>query len=1140
MAGWTGFPATLGADLQSYVFASQIPRAIRERYWAAGTKSWPQGNFEWSSGTITSATDNGDGSYTLNHASDGTAASRWYNFTGHAPTPANYDLIVDDLYDETIVIHLKIYGSTSTTLKVDSSSDHILVDLATGAFLYPNLTTADILTSLAGRTYHIIQRGGEWWAERWLQWPNDQEQWVGTALVAGALQPVTLLTSSGTTATATVTGHQFLTGDSVTIAGATSTNSRFNGTFSVTVVDADTFTYTLAGTDDPTAGGTITASEPHVGAHDTSASYPDGDWATGFSLMVNGSDGLLKRITLTDNSTTNLLFTRNSYTVSGQYAVMAANNTLGHPSKYRFYNAIDALCGTNDMHSLANPFSGPVFAWYNSRFDNYWTRLPTNPTDTLGATKLPASSVTLLDSSGLSYSQACFDIDVWTDSTDTHNPPDKNYTPDMWRTIRGWQIALENLATNTPESSKFVKAQSYDGAKAIPAFVCATMFEAAGVNAVRGNTTTLTGSSINTNVSTSFFAYYPHNVYWAVVDNTEAVVSAGTGSVANVAGTVVLSKDTGSFAAGETSQQVVISKGWTRNYPNEFMYMRDKKCWIPSPDAVTGNPVTPPTSTYPGTWYNRPKSTKYKEAGASGFVADANGFRTFVDGQFARYSGDNWNDPTAVDPRNGDAVLTSDTHGFHSYYDNFYEGTKDDAAQAAIVASMSGTVTRAESMYIEDNSKNWWPGGYYDAGSVSALGGTGNGSSSTTELNDTTKAGSNIWNTISSGVGGMLDNIIKVTISGTDYYRRISAHPANGPDVFWAEALPASALGNAYLVRWPKFEMNLWKGLTLHMTYPDGSTHDVTITANDDQRIFFTDLGTAPPVGTTYRIQFTNQIQLPAPGGVWQWQASTSSWIIPTGNDPRTGVAWKSDQSANLPTRYTNYGRYMKGDYVALVFDQLQAVCNALIHTKATAAWSGQGHNNYKFGQDNGNVVFSNGSTGAQDRAKSNYAAFVGGSNNAPFACSYTKSKCNGGGSIACYDYAVGRRYCYGTASISVVNQSSQNDWYVQAEIAADPSTGGWPGQSPSASCPTIAVWDDMGDGVLLDEWHLYSSDIASNSTSRVSGTACGDTGLSTPTDIGPAAPLCPTDCAWYQGWVGNPNGITVFKYNNGSGFHYY
>lgn len=66
---------------------------------------------------------------------------------------------------------------------------------------------------------------------------------------------VTSITRSGSTATATVTAHGYVTGNKVNVQGAGQT--EYNGVFTVTVVDANTFTYTVTGTPVTPATGTI-------------------------------------------------------------------------------------------------------------------------------------------------------------------------------------------------------------------------------------------------------------------------------------------------------------------------------------------------------------------------------------------------------------------------------------------------------------------------------------------------------------------------------------------------------------------------------------------------------------------------------------------------------------------------------------------------------------------------------------------------------------------------------------------------------------------------------------------------------------------------------------------------------------------
>jgi hypothetical protein len=71
-----------------------------------------------------------------------------------------------------------------------------------------------------------------------------------------ATATLTSLTSSGTVATATLNGHGFITGDSVTIDGASP--AGYNGTFTVTGYTTNSFTYTVVSGLSTPATGTIT------------------------------------------------------------------------------------------------------------------------------------------------------------------------------------------------------------------------------------------------------------------------------------------------------------------------------------------------------------------------------------------------------------------------------------------------------------------------------------------------------------------------------------------------------------------------------------------------------------------------------------------------------------------------------------------------------------------------------------------------------------------------------------------------------------------------------------------------------------------------------------------------------------------
>jgi hypothetical protein len=73
----------------------------------------------------------------------------------------------------------------------------------------------------------------------------------------GLPKEITALTSISLTATATVPGHGYQTGQSVRISGASP--SGYNGTYNVTFVDPNTFTYTLAASIPTAANGDMTA-----------------------------------------------------------------------------------------------------------------------------------------------------------------------------------------------------------------------------------------------------------------------------------------------------------------------------------------------------------------------------------------------------------------------------------------------------------------------------------------------------------------------------------------------------------------------------------------------------------------------------------------------------------------------------------------------------------------------------------------------------------------------------------------------------------------------------------------------------------------------------------------------------------------
>jgi hypothetical protein len=112
----------------------------------------------------------------------------------------------------------------------------------------------------------------------WYQW-----SW----LTIQATKSVTALTSSGSTAAATVTSHGYSDGDPVLIAGAD--QAGYNGTFNITVVDANTFTYQVAEGLTTPATGTITS------AGYTESYFPAVAYATynNLDLVLHENNGII-------------------------------------------------------------------------------------------------------------------------------------------------------------------------------------------------------------------------------------------------------------------------------------------------------------------------------------------------------------------------------------------------------------------------------------------------------------------------------------------------------------------------------------------------------------------------------------------------------------------------------------------------------------------------------------------------------------------------------------------------------------------------------------------------------------------------------------------------------------------------------
>lgn len=97
----------------------------------------------------------------------------------------------------------------------------------------------------------------------------------------GTDKSVTSITRATATATATCTAHGFTSGDQINIRGATQT--EYNGDFLITKINDNSFTYTVSGTPETPATGTIVANKAPV----VRDSYDGGLYAAGVFSSMN-------------------------------------------------------------------------------------------------------------------------------------------------------------------------------------------------------------------------------------------------------------------------------------------------------------------------------------------------------------------------------------------------------------------------------------------------------------------------------------------------------------------------------------------------------------------------------------------------------------------------------------------------------------------------------------------------------------------------------------------------------------------------------------------------------------------------------------------------------------------------------------
>lgn len=526
-----------------------------------------------------------------------------------------------------------------------------------------------------------------------------------------------------------------------------------------------------------------------------------------------------------------------------------------------------------------------------------------------------------------------FGKDLWVDQDMIcEGARDYPLSPDIHKTIGQWWEDLADIIGNYVDP-----VRSFTGADTIRTWTEAEWLSFRSINPVAGTSGTHTGTGLPASLSVP---YTPIDVAYAVLGSRGELLSSGTGSYD---GTEI----SGSFSSACDAKAIVGSLGPTRIVPRRYSRMFDQ--WFFKPDVEDSAAVVPPVELNPGVWIFRPKSTHYLAATQNGgFVGDSDlAADAFADGDLARYVGQQFSDPGL----NPNFLVSTPMNPLVPYYDATFVGTRSRSIQSRINASMSGKATGGSTRQLIDTAKDWLAVDFYGSSNGLTHEGTGGGSSSTTQLVDSTKAGSTLWAAARfSGFSGPLVGFtVQFLIDGDGWddpgaiieKRIIGTGNGVTGTLGWGEPTSVSTDGLSYRIAEP-LVLNRWAGRKLKLSKPNPAdtnhplTAEVVAIGNDGDHLFFPAIAWAVDETTTYHIID------PHCGGVWK--RDSGAWIVPTGNDPRSPFPkFKRNQNYNLETHVYRYGRPLPMDVTydfQLGWDELVSAITALKRTKRDAVVS--------------------------------------------------------------------------------------------------------------------------------------------------------------------------------------------------------
>jgi hypothetical protein len=691
------------------------------------------------------------------------------------------------------------------------------------------------------------------------------------------------------------------------------------------------------------------------------------DWSldqfAGDDLLVWGTDSRLHRVSITANVNTVATF---------------AGVTGWTPKPGEPYGIVAA-----GKKCWPGRDAGAPFWWHGGAVNHFYSHYPDDAGPT--PTNQPANVVTWSEGciircplepvpcEDTDHHDALFTIDndFWSSITEECSEANKPYSPNLFKSLRQIQAFIEGICIHFVNAAELAP-----GVGAIPTFVPATLFKAAGMTWYSTTASAHTGSTLA--ISNPSALYYPMAVYYAVKNTNGTVYRDGTATLLD---STHLRIESAASAVDDDwhGKTIILAPGWDRNFPREFRSPKPKTIFIPDTQTSDAGVETAIDAARivdfdesgclgAGQYIKRDAATTY--ADHDGFGQRIDGDVAFVNGELARLVGDNWNDPTVVPQTTVGGPMPADT----PYWDRFYRGGLNKHNQAFADDQRVGITTGALNIsptlkMFADDRKHWFKT-WHTSDAMRVEGGVATGGTATTLTDSAIAANGGVneracfWaaERFADLPGAYAKFVIEVDkqlldangdpfaytyrtpitsadkLTGKVTFAAVPSHDILDPSgaVVTAPALDVSS-GNAYRIFEP-YEPNRFESRRIKLSSPAGATYFATAFTNDDQHIWIT-----PDAGDTYTLDagWSYQVVELKYGGVYKWDSSNGGrWVEPVGTDPR-GPAFRPCVFDNLPTRVRRFGRLMKGDYVTFsLVDQIYDTLNLLWITRKDIVWS--------------------------------------------------------------------------------------------------------------------------------------------------------------------------------------------------------